>query len=167
MKVSDVSQQSVSEAELTAVHASTNTHFRLMTKTGHLNISTRHKPAVHRRYVSDMMGSLLTMNWVWVGALTVVSYVSSWLLFSSFWLGLAVAHGDYGRPANDTSWEPCVIGVVDWTSAVFFSIETQHTIGYGVRAPSRHCPQAAVLLVIQSLIGVVITSLLAGLLYAR
>jgi hypothetical protein len=49
---------------------------------------------------------------------------------------------------------PCVFGVSDYTTAVLFSIETQHTIGYGMRHITRQCPFAIFMLMVQSLFGI-------------
>lgn len=53
---------------------------------------------------------------------------------------IVLIHGDHLH-ANDTTWEPCVKKVYDFTSAILFSIETQHTIGYGLRVPTNKCPE--------------------------
>ena len=47
----------------------------------------------------------------------------------------------------------CVYGVNSFTAAFLFSIETQVTIGYGTRAITDKCPEAILLLLIQSLLG--------------
>ena len=51
----------------------------------------------------------------------------------------------------------CVENVVDFTSAFLFSVETQHTIGYGGRMISTECPTAVLVMSLQSIIGVLIT----------
>ena len=33
----------------------------------------------------------------------------------------------------ESGWNPCVYNIHSFTSCFLFSIETQHTIGYGVR----------------------------------
>lgn len=33
----------------------------------------------------------------------------------------------------ESGWKPCVYNILSFTSCFLFSIETQHTIGYGVR----------------------------------
>lgn len=50
----------------------------------------------------------------------------------------------------------CVYGVNSFTAAFLFSIETQVTIGYGTRAITDKCPEAILLLLIQSLLGLYI-----------
>ena len=55
----------------------------------------------------------------------------------------------------------------DWSSAFLFSIETEQTIGYGSRAITTKCPEAAIVLQIQSLIGLILDAFLLGLTFAK
>ena len=41
----------------------------------------------------------------------------------------------------------------DFTSAILFSIETQHTIGYGSRYTTEECAGAVFVMMIQSIFG--------------
>ena len=50
----------------------------------------------------------------------------------------------------------CVEKLHDFTSCFLFSLETQHTIGYGGRATTEHCPSAIILMSVQSIVGVII-----------
>lgn len=84
-----------------------------------------------------------------------------------------IFRGDLRGNIPDT--EVCVIGINSFTSAFLYSIETQvnchHisdydnndfmyvfqvTIGYGTRAITDHCPEAIVLLLIQSILGSIV-----------
>ncbi len=70
-------------------------------------------------------------------------------------------HGDISN-FEEEGWKPCVVGVASFSSIFLFSLETQHTIGYGYHRMSDECVEAIVLLVIQSIIGVIIESLTVG-----
>jgi len=61
----------------------------------------------------------------------------------------------------------CVDNVVDFTSAFLFSVETQHTIGYGGRMTSTRCPGAILVMSVQSVIGVFITACVTGIMFAK
>ena len=63
-----------------------------------------------------------------------VTYACSWLIFASVWYLTFYAHGDFD-PVNiaNGSFVPCATGIIDFTSCFLFSVETQHTIGYGGR----------------------------------
>ena len=69
----------------------------------------------------------------------------SWFLFACLWYLTFLQHGDFAeenRLAN-SSHIPCVQTINDFTSCFLFSIETQHTIGYGTRQEghqSEFCP---------------------------
>ena len=68
-------------------------------------------------------------------------------------------------------WTPCVFEIYDFTSSFLYrccalvlattlystgSVETQHTIGYGLRGSSHKCPDAVALQCLQSILGVII-----------
>ena len=86
-----------------------------------------------------------------------VTFVLSWMLFALLWWAMQGWHG--GRP--------CVDGVDSFTTALLFSIETQHTIGYGSRAVTDRCFGAVSLLMFQSVFGAVTQCLVTGLIFAR
>ena len=57
--------------------------------------------------------------------------------------------------------------VYDWTSAFLFSVETEQTIGYGSRSITTKCPEATMLVQIQSLVGLFLDAFLLGLTFAK
>ncbi|XP_053211052.1 G protein-activated inward rectifier potassium channel 3-like [Panonychus citri] len=63
--------------------------------------------------------------------------------------------------------KPCVHGIDSFTSAFLFSIETQHTIGYGGRLPTTECPEALIIMCIQSITGVMIQCFVVGFVFAK
>lgn len=54
-----------------------------------------------------------------------------------------------------------------FTAAFLFSIETQHTIGYGGRATNTECPEAIFVMCLQSITGVVIQCFVVGFVFAK
>lgn len=48
-----------------------------------------------------------------------------------------------------------------------FSIETQHTVGYGVKAPTEECPEAIFVNVIQCTVGTILQGLMSGIIFAK
>jgi len=62
---------------------------------------------------------------------------------------------------------PCVYGVHDFTSALLYSVETQHTIGYGLRHITEECSFAIIFLMLQSCFGIFIQGLVAGVVFAK
>lgn len=68
---------------------------------------------------------------------------------------------------NDTDWPACVANVYDFPSALLFSVETQHTIGYGTRAIETNCVFGVIILMLQSCYGIFVQSLMTGLIFAK
>jgi hypothetical protein len=62
---------------------------------------------------------------------------------------------------------PCVFGIHDFTSALLYSVETQHTIGYGLRHITEACPHAILFLMLQSCFGIFVQGLVAGVVFAK
>jgi len=60
-----------------------------------------------------------------------------------------------------------VENVVDITTAFLFSVETQHTIGYGGRSTTSECPLAITMMSIQSIVGVFIDACMTGIVFAK
>ena len=57
--------------------------------------------------------------------------------------------------------------VYDFNTALLFSIETQHTIGYGGRATTPNCPEAIIVMMVQSCLGVIIQAMMTGVVFAK
>ena len=49
-----------------------------------------------------------------------------------------------------------MLAIHNFASAFLFSVETQHTIGYGTRQTTEKCPEAIFLQSLQSVVGVII-----------
>lgn len=69
--------------------------------------------------------------------------------------------------SESEGWTPCIVGIYSYTSCFLFSLETQHTIGYGSRSTTEECPEAIFVMTIQSVHGVMIQALLAGIIFAK
>ena len=96
----------------------------------------------------------------------VLAFIISWLFFALIWWLICFSHGDldnYGEP----DWRPCLEEVYDFTTALLYSIETQHTIGYGSRATTPNCPEAIIMMMVQSCLGVTIQALMTGIVFAK
>lgn len=86
-----------------------------------------------------------------------VTFVLSWMLFALLWWAMQSWHGG----------QSCVDGVDGFTTALLFSIETQHTIGYGSRAVTDRCSGAVTLLMFQSVFGAVTQCIVTGIIFAK
>lgn len=96
----------------------------------------------------------------------------SWTVFAFGWWITALVHGDLEPnhlPMNQISsnWTPCVLEIYDFTSCFLFSVETQHTTGYGLKSPTDACPSAIILMCLQNILGLVIEAFLVGIIFAK
>lgn len=109
------------------------TRNRLVAKNGNINTLSQSEGKTHK-FFKDVFITLLDLSWAWIFMVFATAFFSSWLLFASIWYLTMLQHGDF-MEANrlNTSFKPCVTAIDDFTSCFLFSIETQHTIGYGTR----------------------------------
>ncbi|CAK9290460.1 unnamed protein product [Gordionus sp. m RMFG-2023] len=61
----------------------------------------------------------------------------------------------------------CFAHAEGFVSALLFSIETQHTIGYGYRYITTECPEGVLLFVIQAITGAMIQGFVIGLIFSK
>lgn len=115
-----------------------------------------------RRWRTDALGALLSLGWPRMLATMAAAYLACFSLFALGWYALAAVAG--GR---------CTVGVDPAAgraraavAAFMLSVESQQTIGYGLRAP-RACVASAGLLAAQTVTGAALTALCAGLVVAR
>lgn len=66
-----------------------------------------------------------------------------------------------------SGFRPCVYNSYNFASLFLFSIETQHTIGYGFRATSEACPEGIWLQVIQCIFGTFIQAFVVGIVFTK
>lgn len=129
---------------------------RLVEKNGQRNVRSRLIPRT--RYVQDIFTTILDARWKWMFTFFIVVYLFSWVLFATVWWLIYQMR----KVANE-----CIIGVKNWSTAFLYSLETQQTIGYGTRAITDDCPEASLLLIIQTIVGMAIDSVLLGLVFAK
>lgn len=68
---------------------------------------------------------------------------------------------------HNETWTPCVSNIQGFTSCFLFSVETQHTIGYGGRTTTEECPEAIFVMCVQSISGVMIQAFMVGVVFAK
>ena len=108
-------------------------------------------------YFSDLFTTLVDADWRWIIVVFSSSYVGSWLLFALLWFAVAKSRDPY----------ECLDNVDSFPSALLLSIETQTTIGYGGRSVTPSCPDAIIILIAQSLIGLLMSAFLLGLVFTK
>ena len=132
------------------------TRRRLVEKNGQRNVRSRHIPRT--RYAQDIFTTIIDARWKWMFTFFVLCYLLTWTIFATLWWVIY----ELRKVPNE-----CIQGVKDWSTAFLFSLETQQTIGYGTRAITSNCPEGSLLLMIQTIVGMAIDSILLGLVFAK
>ncbi|XP_041978734.1 G protein-activated inward rectifier potassium channel 3-like isoform X2 [Aricia agestis] len=152
--------------------ASRRTRRRAILKNGECNILKSRISQRRMRFLQDMFTTLVDAQWRWTLLVFTLSFILSWLGFALIWWLIAFTHGDLEddhlpemQEANN--WKPCVFNIHDFTSCFLFSIETQHTIGYGSRTTTEECPEAIFIMCLQSIVGVMIQAFMVGIVFAK
>lgn len=166
MRVDTVANDNSVARHGNGTHVKRETTRRFVFKNGACNVSAGNILQRKKRYLVDTFTTLINMKWRYNVIMFGVAFMGSWSVFGVFWWLVAVAHGDHHHP-NSTTWEPCVTGVYDFLTAFLFSVETQHTIGYGSRVIEPHCAHGVLLLMVQACCGIFIQSLMTGLIFAK
>ncbi|XP_046959505.1 G protein-activated inward rectifier potassium channel 3-like isoform X7 [Vanessa cardui] len=152
--------------------ASRRTRRRAILKNGECNILKSRISQRRLRFLQDMFTTLVDAQWRWTLLVFTLSFILSWLGFALIWWLIAFTHGDlepdHLPPMQEsTNWKPCVFNIFDFTSCFLFSIETQHTIGYGARTTTEECPEAIFIMCLQSIVGVMIQAFMVGIVFAK
>ncbi|XP_062717010.1 G protein-activated inward rectifier potassium channel 3 isoform X2 [Aedes albopictus] len=145
---------------------------RAILKSGECNISTSKVSQQHLRFLQDIFTTLVDAQWRWTLLVFAFSFIGSWLFFAVIWWLISFTHGDLEEmhlPDHqaEVGWTPCVYNIHSFTSCFLFSIETQHTIGYGVRTTTEECPEAIFIMCFQSIYGVMIQAFMVGIVFAK
>ncbi|KAK3928479.1 ATP-sensitive inward rectifier potassium channel 12 [Frankliniella fusca] len=144
---------------------------RVIFKHGDVNVVQGNVAKRRRRYLQDIFTTLVDAQWRWTLLVFALNFVLSWLGFAVIWWLIMLTHGDL-RPENlpgqgNPQWTPCVTGISGFASCFLFSVETQHTIGYGGRATTEECPEAIFVMCLQSICGVMIQAFMVGIVFAK
>lgn len=120
----------------------------------HVGIASR-----HLGFIKDGFTTLINLKWYWIILVFVAMYLLSWLFFGCVWTAVAYVNGRYNGS--------CIKNVYDFSTAFLFSVETQTTIGFGNKFVKGACNWGIFVIVLQSLLGLLIDSLLLGLIFAK
>lgn len=145
---------------------------RAVFKNGNCNVHYLQIKKLGIRYILDCFTSLVDIQWRWTLVAFMLAYFVSWLIFALIWWLIMFTHGDLEdehlpTKQAESSWTPCVLGIHNFTSCYLFSLETQYTIGYGVRVITEECPQAIFMMSMQSIIGMTIDAFFIGIAFAK
>jgi potassium inwardly-rectifying channel subfamily J len=110
--------------------------------------------------------TLIEMQWRYHILLFTLQFLLTWCIFGAVYYAIAAVHGDTYQAENNT-WVPCIANVYDYTSAFLFSLETQATIGYGLRVVNSVCEFAVLVVIVQTCAGTCVQMLATGVLFAK
>ena len=125
---------------------------------------------LHIHFCKKLKCSLF--SWIETLFLFATSFYLTWVAFAVAYYIICFVHGDLMEehlPKNqdNSSWKPCVWEIEDFASCFLFSLETQHTIGYGSRQTTNECVSAMIVMSIQSIVGCLIQAFMVGLVFAK
>uniref|UniRef100_A0A0K2U9Y5 ATPsensitive inward rectifier potassium channel 12like [Bombyx mori] n=1 Tax=Lepeophtheirus salmonis TaxID=72036 RepID=A0A0K2U9Y5_LEPSM len=147
---------------------------RVMEKNGTPNIRYKNVSERRRRYIIDFYTTLIDSDWTMTLLLFALSFYITWVTFATIYYFISWIHGDLlpdnlpgGEKQRGGEWKPCILEMLDFASAFLFSLETQHTIGYGSRQTTNECPEAIIVMSFQSVIGCLIQAFMVGLVFAK
>jgi len=130
---------------------------RLVAKDGFVDIKYSNIPGMNSKYLKDIFHTMMDLKWRYIVGLFTISFILSWIIFGTIWYAIV-----FYRPDKN-----CLDNVDSWTTAFLFSIETQTTIGYGGRAVTPHCVEGVLLLLIQTIVGMLVNCAMLGILFAK
>ena len=148
---------------------------RMVEKDGQINVITSLKnPPIYARYnlFSDPVGTVA--KWTFFEHLLVLLILClvPWIVFALIWHFTFWLHGDLDEDhlpdkQEETSWTPCVFAIHNFASSLLFSLETQRSIGYGLRGTSHKCSDSILLEIIQSICAILIECVIGVILYIK
>ncbi|KAG5881679.1 hypothetical protein JTB14_002164 [Gonioctena quinquepunctata] len=143
---------------------------RAVSKNGDWNVQSSKLPG--RYLLGDVFLTLVDMRWRWTMIIILMGFFGSYATFASLWWTIASVHGDLEEnhlPLNQvaSNWTPCVTEIYDFWSCFLFSVETQHTIGFGSKKPTDKCADAIFLMCIQNISGLIIQVFLIGIIFTK
>ena len=127
---------------------------RVVLRGGSTSVTYKNISKKRRRYFSDLYTTLLDSSWTYCVLMFTTSFYGSWLFFGSLYFIICYMHGDLleehlTKSGND--WIPCIKEIDGFASCFLFSLETQHTIGYGSRQTTTKCMDAMLVVSVQVL----------------
>ena len=157
---------------------------RVVEKNGGVNVSYKHISKKWRHFFSDGYTTLQDVSWTFCFGIFAASFYTTWVAFGLGYFLILYLHGDLDPSSSST---PCILEVRDFSSCFLFSLETQHTIGYGnrlsspsslfsshppfsrygTRQPTTECPHAVLVVSLQAVLGCLIQAFMVGLVFSK
>ncbi|XP_028167969.1 G protein-activated inward rectifier potassium channel 3-like [Ostrinia furnacalis] len=137
---------------------------RVVHKNGDENVPVRSNiPAKSIKYMRDIVNTVINSKWRFLLLMMVLLHFVFWFTFAGIWYAVA---NSYQEDIGDGK-EHCVTGTSSFAGLLMMSVETQMTIGYGVRFPNEECPEAIIVMVLEIVAGTALSGGLVSLLYTK
>ena len=151
--------------------------FRFVNKNGKINVDYSSIGRLKNMH-SNMILFIMQANWSLVLAFVLFGFLISWFIFALLYFLISIEHGDFGLTEDDEDLfdnvtnisfehEKCVKDVHNFLSALLFSIETQHTIGYGSRYITTECMGGILVLTLQSSLGYLLQVIVTQIVFSK
>jgi potassium inwardly-rectifying channel subfamily J len=161
--------------------SSTN-EFRFVKKNGHINVTYTYIGRLKHIH-SNIILFIMQAEWWLVVGFVLLGYILSWYIFASLYFLVSIEHGDFLLTEDNITSEDnltdyfdtetfaekkmCVQNVHNFLSALLFSIETQHTIGYGSRYITTECMGGILVLTLQSSLGYLLQVIVTQIVFTK
>ncbi|KAL0860285.1 hypothetical protein ABMA27_009702 [Loxostege sticticalis] len=137
---------------------------RVVQKNGDENVPVRSNiPSKNIKYMRDIVNTVINSKWRFLLLLMVFAHFTFWFIFAGIWYTVA---NSYQEDIGDGK-EHCVTGTSSFAGLLMMSVETQMTIGYGIRFPNEECPEAIFVMVLEIVAGTALSGGLVSLLYTK
>lgn len=159
--------------------------FRFVNKNGKINV---HYSSIGRlkNMHSNIILFIMQAEWWLVLTFVLLGFIISWFIFALLYFLISIEHGDFELTEDDEELlenltnvtltttiatllekEKCVKDVHNFLSALLFSIETQHTIGYGSRYITTECMGGILVLTLQSSLGYLLQVIVTQIVFSK
>lgn len=155
---------------------------RFVDKNGHINV-TYSSIGRLKHIHSNLILFVMQADWWLVLVIVLFGFVVSWFIFAFLYFLISIEHGDFSLTTDDitssvnqtnttdqnvnSEREKCVQEVHNFLSALLFSIETQHTIGYGSRYITTECLGGILVLTLQSSLGYLLQVIVTQIVFTK
>ncbi|KAM3957205.1 ATP-sensitive inward rectifier potassium channel 12 [Aphomia sociella] len=137
---------------------------RVVHKNGEENVPVRSNiPSKSIKYMRDLVNTVINSKWRFLILGMVVAHFAFWLFFAGIWYAVSTSYQD---DIGDGK-EHCITGTSSFAGLLMMSVETQMTIGYGVRYPNEECPEAIIVMVLEIVAGTALSGGLSSLLFTK
>ncbi|KAK0404485.1 hypothetical protein QR680_017473 [Steinernema hermaphroditum] len=137
---------------------------RLVDKDGNCKLRQIHLPNRYKNLYKNWFHLIIESSWRCILAIFAAGFLASWATFAILYYTIVYLSGDLQKNAENRQ---CIANVHSFVSAFLFSLESQHTIGYGTRYMTEMCPPAFIVLCFQLIFGVLLQTMLAGIVIAK